>query len=207
MVTATLRCPQMFTFKDIMYKVVSDILKGADLDHLLWTDSTHSQYVAHRMLRSKRLQQMLLLLFLCAFPATWHTKSNFKKVQMVEIWTLTCNNSMVIYVTRCVQCLSLFLSGRADIKSERLNGRRKKSAWQRGAEVSLPPYLCFFFFPDWSMKIKPSCSRASCPDWKTRSLNSRVASGGNDTASRLLTQFFFFRKWVSHSRSGSPLCN
>lgn len=85
---------------------------------------------------------------------------------------------------------SLFLSGRADIKSERLNGRRKKSAWQRGAEVSLPPYLCFFFFPDWSMKIKPSCSRASCPDWKTRSLNSRVASGGNDTASRLLTQFF-----------------
>lgn len=148
MVTATLWCPQMFTFKDIMYKVVSDILKGADLDHLLWTDSTHSQYVAHRMLRSKRLQQMLLLLFLCAFPATWHTKSNFKKVQMVEIWTLTCNNSMVIYVTRCVQCLSLFLSGRADIKSERLNGRRKKSAWQRGAEVSLPPYLCFFFlFP------------------------------------------------------------
>lgn len=159
------------------------------------------------MLRSKRSQQMLLLLFLCAFPATWDTKSNFKKVQMVEIWTLTCNNSMVIYVTRCVQCLSVSIRSRWHKVGETERNEEKVSMTARSRGFAAALFVFFFFFPNWSMKIKPSCSRASCPDWKTRSLNSRVASGGNDTASRLLTQFFFFRKWVSHSRSGSPLCN
>lgn len=75
----------MFTFKDIMYEVVSDILKVQ-----IWTICSELTVRTVSMLHigcygSKRSQQMLLLLFLCAFPATWDTKSNFKKVQMVEI--------------------------------------------------------------------------------------------------------------------------
>lgn len=191
----------------MMYKVFSDILKVqifAHLIHLILTQGYVKWVRLHTdcQKRKKIAANTSTVVSMYIFGHKIVLVKRFKWLKY-ESWTARiapqCTN--VPAHLQDVYNASLFLPGHTDKvrETERKEEKVIMTVRSRGFCCCIC-FVFFVFFSKWSIKIKPSCSPASCPDWKTRSLSSRVCSGGNDTASRLLTQFFLPQMSLSLSQ-------